>query len=56
VRRGRQTVVADDAHLARDHRPDAEIVAGYSAGLMSAATDPQGFGDRPRTSRRSSRT
>jgi mono/diheme cytochrome c family protein len=43
-----ETVTADEDYLARSITdPDAQIVAGYSAGVMSAATDPQGFGDRP---------
>jgi cytochrome c oxidase subunit 2 len=43
-----QTVTADDVYLALSITDaDAQIVAGYDAGVMSAATDPQGFGTRP---------
>lgn len=43
-----QTVTADDAYLALAITdPDAQIVAGFDAGVMSAATAPQGFGTRP---------
>jgi cytochrome c2 len=43
-----RTVTADEAYLARSITdPDAELVEGYDAGVMSAATDPQEFETRP---------
>jgi hypothetical protein len=41
-------VTADDAYLALSITdPDRQIVAGHSAGVMSAATDAQSFADQP---------
>jgi len=43
-----QTVTADDDYLALAITdPDAQVAADYSTGVMSAATDPQGFDARP---------
>jgi cytochrome c2 len=43
-----ETVTADDAYLALAITdPDAQIVEGYRAGVMSAATASQGFDARP---------
>jgi mono/diheme cytochrome c family protein len=42
-----ETVTADDAYLERAIvDPDAQIVNGYTAGIMSAATASRGFADR----------
>ncbi len=43
-----QTVTADDAYLARSiEDPDAEIVKGYSAGVMSSAISAYGLAGKP---------
>ncbi|GEM_PF-2214698 len=43
-----QTVVADDAYLARSIRdPDAQIVAGYRSGVMPAAIAPYDLAAKP---------